>query len=368
MLKTILNEASLKVRITTTGPLLIRSGNATLSGYNMTPVLTFRNDQQEVFIPGSSLKGAFRSHIERVVGTLKARVICYPFAVKADKEADEKQRRRNYRESCGAMLNTIAGKNDDGSGKKRSKQLDTYKDLIYAASCPTCRLFGSTSFIGRIAISDAYLAPGTKEIREPRDGVGIDRLTGGASHGAKFDMEVVSTGIAFEADIRLRNFEIWQLGMLFTVLQDMKDELIPLGSGRSRGLGKVKTEIVLQDRPPRLGGVVISTIRGVEPSEPVNELWGLGKWLDDEDNHALQDDALLGLSFPGDGGYGTWRDDLLTLNSSVEHIPYGIRSQRIIKGDALDALRIGAIDHFIRRMKEWPTQPLSEVVEEVRRP
>src|SRR5207245_11759506 len=100
----------------------------------------------------------------------------------------------------------------------------------------TCRLFGSTGFIGRLAISDAYLA--SNELKEQRDGVGIDRLTGGASHGAKFELEVVSTGVVFETDVHLRNFEIWQLGMLFMVIQVMEDELIHLGSCRSRGLRK----------------------------------------------------------------------------------------------------------------------------------
>lgn len=367
MLKKIMNEASLTVRITTTGPLLIKSGRDTVSGPNMTPVLTFRNNRQEVFIPGSSLKGVFRSHVERVVGTLKARVVCYPFSGETDKEADQEQRKRDYRESCGEMFNKIAKKNDDGLDEKRNKRLDSRKDLIYAASCPTCRLFGSTSFIGRIAINDAYLAPGTKEIKELRDGVGIDRLTGGASHGAKFDLEVVSTGVVFETDIHLRNFELWQLGMLFIVLQDMEDELIPLGSGRSRGLGKVKTEIVLQDRPVRPGGVVISTIRGVDTSESPEEIWGLGKWLDDGSNdRVLKKDTLLGLSFPGDGYYGTWSDDLLTLKPAVEQSPRGIRLQRIFKDDALTALRAGMIEKFISRVKAWPAQPQPGVVDETR--
>lgn len=354
MLKKIMNEAFLTVRITTTGPLLIKSGRATVSGPDMTPVLTFRNNRQEVFIPGSSLKGVFRSHIERIVGSLKARVICYLFSVEAGKEADRQQRQRDYRESCGEMFNKIAKKDDDGMGKKRSERLSERKDIIYAASCPACRLFGSTSFIGRIAINDAYLAPDTREIKELRDGVGIDRLTGGASHGAKFELEVVSTGVVFETDIHLRNFELWQLGMLFVVLQDMEDELIPLGSGRSRGLGKVKAKIVLQDRPARPGGVVISTVRGGDTCEPDDQLWGLGKWLDDGSNKAMGNDNLLGLSFPGDGAYGTWRDDLLTLTLAVEQSPRGIRLQRVFKSDALTDLRAGTIDHFIRRMKNWP--------------
>jgi|GEM_PF-159060 len=367
MLKKIMNEASLTMRITTTGPLLIKSGHATVSGPNMTPVLTFRNNRQEVFIPGSSLKGVFRSHVERVISSLKTHVICYPFSVEADKEADQEQRKSDYRESCGEMFNKIAKKDDDGLGKQRSKRLDVRKDIIYAASCPMCRLFGSTSFIGRGAINDAYLAPDTKEIKELRDGVGIDRLTGGASDGAKFNLEVVSTDVAFETDIHLRNFELWQLGMLFIVLQDMEDELIPLGSGRSRGLGKVKAEIVMQDRPTHLGGVVISTIRGADKTERADQLWGLGKWLDDDSNQALENDSLLGLSFPGDGSYGTWRDDLLTLKPPVEQSPHGIRLQRVFKGDAFTALRAGTIDHFIRRVKEWPSQPQLAAVDGTRR-
>jgi CRISPR-associated RAMP protein (TIGR02581 family) len=351
MLKKIMNEAFLTVRITTTGPLLIKSGIVTVGEANATPVLTFRNGQQEVFIPGSSLKGVFRSHIERVVGSLKTHVVCYPFSVEANNEADQEQIRRDYRESCGEMFNKIAKKDDDGKGKQRSKRLDTRKDLIYAASCPVCRLFGSTSFIGRIAINDAYLTPDTTAIKELRDGVGIDRLTGGASHRAKFDLEVVTTGITFETDIHIRNFELWQLGMLFIVLQDMEEELIPLGSGRSRGLGKVKAEIV--------DGVVLSTIRDAEASESTDQLWGLGKWLDDGSGKALANDDLLGLKFPGNGDYGTWRDDLLTLNPEVKHDQeaQGIRQQHVFKDKALVSLRAGTIEQFIRRMKEWPTQP-----------
>ena len=62
-------------------------------------------------------------------------------------------------------------------------------EQAYHDSCPVCRLFGSTSFIGRVAISDAYLACSQKT--EQRDGVGIDRFTGGAAGQAKFDLEVV---------------------------------------------------------------------------------------------------------------------------------------------------------------------------------
>src|SRR5207302_2675435 len=97
---------------------------------------------------------------------------------------------------------------------------------------------------------------------EQRNGVGIDRLTGGTSQGALFELEVVPGGMVFETEIHLRNFEIWQLGMLFVVVQDMADQLIRIGSGRSRGLGKIIATIDEQERGWHLGGLTTSTMYG----------------------------------------------------------------------------------------------------------
>ncbi|MDQ2904244.1 MAG: CRISPR-associated RAMP protein Csx7 [Chloroflexota bacterium] len=326
MLKKLVNEAFCTLRITTTGPLLVKSGHASVSGPDMTPVLTWRNGKQEVFLPGSSLKGVVRSHLEKIVCSLKPRVVCYPFEGNEDRQADMDQRQQYYRDSCGGMFNQYSKRSEDNR-----RRLEERTDLVYGASCPTCRLFGSTGFIGRLAISDAHLA--SDELKEQRDGVGIDRLTGGASHGAKFELEVVSTGVAFETDIHLRNFEIWQLGMLFVVLQDMQDELIHIGSGRSRGLGKVTATLKEQGSEARPGGFVTSTIRQSE--EPEQQLWGLGRWLHD-------------------GSYGTWADDYLELKQSGERSDRGIRTRRSFQGEALTSLREASIDQFIERMRAWP--------------
>jgi CRISPR-associated RAMP protein (TIGR02581 family) len=329
MLKKLVNEAMCTLQITTTGPLLVKSGHASISGPDMTPVLTFRNGKQEAFIPGSSLKGVFRSHLEKIICSLKSQVVCYPFEENEDRQADREQRMRDYRESCGGVFTRLSKQND------ARRLLEERTDLVYADSCPTCRLFGSTGFIGRMAISDAYLA--SKEIKELRDGVGIDRLTGGASHGAKFELEVVSTGVIFEANIHLRNFEIWQLGMLFIVLQDMEDELIRLGSGRSRGLGSVTATISDKSTNARPGGFVTSTMRNSK--EASGQLWGLGKWL-------------------GDGSYGTYTDDLLEqLPDNIERREHGsIRVQRAFTGTAFSALRTACINQFIQRIENWPTE------------
>jgi CRISPR-associated RAMP protein (TIGR02581 family) len=327
MLKKLMNEAYFTLRITTTGPLLIRSGRATISGPDMTPVLTYRDGRQEVFLPGSSLKGVFRSYSEKVVCSLKSRVVCYPFSGNEDRETDLlSKRRQDYRDSCGAVFTQLARENMQNRTK-----IDEDTEFVYANSCPACRLYGSTSFIGRVAIGDAYLT--SKAITEQRDGVGIDRLTGGASHGAKFELEVVSTGVSFETDIHVRNFEIWQLGMLFVVLQDMSDELIRIGSGRSRGLGQVIAQISEQGHNVRPGGFVTSSMR--ESAEKPEELWGLGRWLND-------------------GSYGTRADDMISLAPLVKWTPRGIRNERVFTGEALNTLRDAAIHAFINRVQDWP--------------
>src|SRR3989304_3921049 len=79
MLKKLLNECKLTLQIKTEGPLLVKSGYATPHGPDMTPVLTYKDGKEQVFIPGSSLKGVFRSHIEKIIRTLNEQVVCLPY-------------------------------------------------------------------------------------------------------------------------------------------------------------------------------------------------------------------------------------------------------------------------------------------------
>ncbi len=183
MLKALLNEARLRLDITTMGPLLIKTGYATVIGADMAPVQTYRNGQQEVYLPGSSLKGIFRSHSEKVINSIQSQVACNPLSRSNDR--DMRDDRHLYRVSCGTTFK------------------DKLPHEVYTHSCPTCRLFGSTSFGSRIAVADAYLPAGSVGMQtfiEHRDGIAIDRLTGGTGGGAKFDMEVVTEGTTFTAN------------------------------------------------------------------------------------------------------------------------------------------------------------------------
>lgn len=222
MLRQLVNECLIDLTIVPKGPILIRSGMASLSGPDMCFVTTRRGGEEQVYLPGSSVKGTLRAHAERIARTLNPGASCNPFA---DKDAADA--------FCGARFEARRKAKDPSVEKAAT----TYRD-----ACPICRLFGSTWYAGRLATEDAYAGEGQAPRPQRRDGVGIDRFTGGAARGVKFDLEVVNGG-RFETRLHLRNFELWQLGLVGFVLRDLSDELVRMGAGKSRGLGRVQGEV-----------------------------------------------------------------------------------------------------------------------------
>lgn len=227
MLRKWLCQADVSMTIEPIDPVLIKSGYATMDGADMVPVSTFRNGEQAYYFPGSSLKGVLRSHLERVARTLRPGCVCLPYHdPKRDASIPVEEERHAY--GCGY-------RSREGRGQDTAS-------AAYADSCAACRLFGSLKFGGRFSIGDAYPLPGNKPDLESRNGVGIDRFTGGTVSGVLFDLQVLVGG-KFKADLRLANFELWQLAALNLLLADLTDEMIAVGSGRSRGLGRVRAAI-----------------------------------------------------------------------------------------------------------------------------
>ncbi len=229
MLRKWLCQADVTVRLHPIDPILIKSGYATLDGPDMVPVSTLRDGRKTYFFPGSSLKGVLRSHFERIARTLRPGSVCLPYY--DPKKADQfnvpvTEEEHSY--GCGYRT--------PGEGRPNSSA------TAYHESCAACRLFGSLRFAGRFSIGDAYPIQGHDPKPGSRNGVGIDRFTGGTVHGVLFDLVVIEGGI-FETALRMTNFERWQLAAVNFLLQDLNDEMITIGSGRSRGLGRVKGEV-----------------------------------------------------------------------------------------------------------------------------
>ena len=253
MLRKWLCQVDVKIKIEPVDPVLIKSGYATIDGTDMVPVSTFKDGKRVYYFPGSSLKGALRSHLERIARTLHPSRVCVPYY-------DNKKR---------SSIPIPVPSEERSYGCGYVARGDT-TSAIYANSCAVCRMFGSLKFGGRFSIGDAY--PSEKPTLESRDGVGIDRFTGGTVTGVLFDLQVLVGG-KFEAELRLTNFELWQLAALNLLLMDMEDAIITIGSGRSRGLGKVRCHVT---------SYVITYVRAVK------QLGGLHQLVTPEEQSAYQ--------------------------------------------------------------------------------
>lgn len=231
MLKKLLNHALVEFSITPEDPILVKSGRASVSGVEMAFVRTYRSGKPQPFIPGSSIKGVLRSYAEKICRSLRDDPVpvCLPYLDPGKVPNPPKEEIRQF--SCGLQFDHY----------KRKRKIPTISSAkVYQLSCPTCRLFGSHGFVGRLATADAYST--TEPLIEERDGVAIDRLTGGAREGQLYDLEVLVRG-EFKSSIEVRNFERWQLGLLALIFRDLEEGLVRLGFGKSRGLGRVKIAI-----------------------------------------------------------------------------------------------------------------------------
>lgn len=177
-------------------------------------------------IPGASFKGALRSRLESFL-----RAIDSSFA---EDPANFTSSTRN---------------NQVKAFKEQHKDNDL--ELTQALVRITDRvshLFGSPWLASKFQVRDlTVLADFWFGQYQERDGVAIDRDTETASEGKLYDYQVVPAGTPFEFRAVVENAEDWELGLLMIGLHQFETEQIPLGGGRSRGLGVVKLEIDKMD-------------------------------------------------------------------------------------------------------------------------
>lgn len=206
MFKKLINEALISVSIHVDSPLMISSGQPNAldpSLPNAQVIRQSKNGIMQEIIPGSSLKGVFRSRAEQL---LKGQE--YPIDNPFDR--------------------TTTSNTAKGNGSNR-----------YQKSCPVSKLFGSLSLKSRIHFTDAYPISPEQVITGVRNGVGIDRITGGAAGKALFDVEVIESGV-FASRIKLQNYELWQLSLILWLLRDLDQGYMRLGASTSRGFGQVR--------------------------------------------------------------------------------------------------------------------------------
>lgn len=214
MFRELKNEAKITVLLHTKSPLAIRSAQHKMLNPALPDMQCIKSryrGKDTVIVPGSSLKGVIRSRYEKVVSLFGG--------------------------SCCDIFNSNSPCNDGEKWKKMSyeeKKSYAYKDI-----CPVCRLFGSQLIASRIYFADAY--PVGDFVLGERTGVGINRITGAAQNSVRYDFEIVEEG-SFQAEITLKNYELYQMALLMYVLKDLDEGYVSLGSASTRGYGRMEVQ------------------------------------------------------------------------------------------------------------------------------
>lgn len=225
------------------------------------PVL--RTADGRPYIPGSSFKGALRTYIESVLRTLQARpdlsdrnLACLSVGKPQARPADDPTPFLCLTQSEVSVLKEVAPTNwhtstkipgalqtrlaDAAHRRSEVEQRDekavldwTLRDL----SCWTCRLFGSSWLASKVLIKDLMVHEETFYHTEIRDGVGIDRDSGRAADGAKYQFEVVPVGTTFRLDVLVENAPEAELGLLWLGINAFEQGQVLMGGAKSRGLG-----------------------------------------------------------------------------------------------------------------------------------
>lgn len=339
-------EGTLQFTIRPDGPILIKageSGGADPVLPDMEFVRTYRNGKRQVYLPGSSIKGVVRAHIERICRSLDS----------AEQQQARLAQRQRLDEQTAAPVEADRvplADNPLGDGKRYGGLDDmTYNSgraieamrseirerrdrtaIIYRRSSLVSQMFGHTSLAGRIRFADAYLPepsagaadgapsaadtmPETDQIRiEERNGVAIDRIYGSVAVGP-FNYETVVGG-AFTTRIDMKNITLAQLGLLGLALRDLAQGRVGLGFGKSRGLGRVTITFDRMELYYPTCELVDTTLRLLtgRTVAAANQFAGLGALCAEEvyEGYALPrpDTAPLpaGLRFTPDDFLGVW--------------------------------------------------------------
>ncbi|MDB9310654.1 CRISPR-associated RAMP protein Csx7 [Aphanizomenon sp. CS-733/32] len=220
MFDTFKNRLEITGKLTTITALRISQGRSTEPIGTDLPVI--KDALGQPLIPGSSLKGALRSRLESFLRGIDSSF--------AEDPANFTSSARNK------YVKDLKEQHKDNDLELTQKLVEM-TDLI-------SQLFGSPWIASKFQVRDLTVVPDTwfGQYQE-RDGVSIDRDTETAADGKLYDFQVVPAGTQFEFRAVVENAEDWELGLLMIGLHQFETEQIPLGSGRSRGLGVVKLNI-----------------------------------------------------------------------------------------------------------------------------
>ncbi|MEH1969180.1 type III CRISPR-associated RAMP protein Csx7 [Nostoc sp.] len=219
MFDTFKNRLEITGKLSTVTALRISAGRSTEPIGADLPVI--KDALEQPLIPGSSFKGALRSRLESFLRGIDISLAEDPASFTSPtRNQIIKKLKEDYQDD--AIL---------------TDKLLNQTDLI-------SRLFGLPWIASKFQVQDLTVVADTwfGQYQE-RDGVAIYRDTETAAEGKLYDFQVVPSDTSFKLKIVVENAETWELGLLMIGLHQFESEQIPLGGGRSRGLGVVSLTI-----------------------------------------------------------------------------------------------------------------------------
>lgn len=191
---------------------------------SITDAGVLRHRDGRPYIPGSSMKGVLRSHLERLARAPALQALgvrsCALY--------------QNLDPDCPSPTWIEEG-NDSTSATEND----------FEALCHTCTLFGSPILAGKVRVPDLEVDPlsfaGSFEIR---DGVGIDRDRGQAVDRIKFDYEVVPVGTTFQFEWIVDSPDPVEQALVAIAVREMQQGYVAVGGMTTRGLGACRLDDV----------------------------------------------------------------------------------------------------------------------------
>jgi CRISPR-associated RAMP protein (TIGR02581 family) len=241
------------------------------------------------YIPGSSLKGVFRSTAIQLANR-KGLTVCSGLSKGTCMD-------REYTESRETtLLDELLG--EEGGKKKltlRRQIQNLIKNgdvrgaiaLFHEKACLLCKVFGAPSFTGHVEFNDSHPVNEKGEVQVVpvgiRAGIAINRRTGSV-HSGPYHVEYVEPGARFRFSLRTTNLPNYALGLLAKILRMVNEGWVRVGGFKTRGFGELRVDglrfaasgatvqgskllaVDEKDQEVDLSGDISSTQRGSETS------------------------------------------------------------------------------------------------------
>lgn len=200
-------------------------------------------------IPGSSWKGLFRAHVNRLLANHGVENLCQGLPRSTCLRGNEFERME--------ML-----------GYPPSKKLEAVL-RGEVRLCLGCLIFGSPGFLSHAFFEDS-MPLGNYRLGY-RSMVAINRRTGASHRGALFSVEYVEPGAQFGFAATLKNLPNYAVGLIAETLLHLDQGLVKVGGLKSRGFGRVELlDFKVKVEPPVEG----RTLPGLDPMDSDVELRG----------------------------------------------------------------------------------------------